>query len=325
MRLPSVTVLVTVKNSEDTVEKCINSILKLNYPNYKIYVTDGYSTDRTWEIIKILQKKFSNKIHAERIKGNIATAHNHMIKKVKTDFIAMTDADCVVDRNWLKNLIYGFSSKEIIATAGYCSTPKAVNMIQRLIGRELEDRFDNFPKFILRAPTMNLCVRTEIAKKVKFDERFDVAQETDWGYRLVKFGKMRYVPKAVVYHHHRPTLKSFFKQQFKYGRHMPLLYFKHMKMSTGDHISKPLMIFQEFIFLFACLFSIFSFFNPNFFILSMVLFIILFISYLFKSVNLAKKFYEIPLFFFLFFFRTVAWTVGLIFGLFDFFLKDDKI
>jgi GT2 family glycosyltransferase len=233
----------------------------------------------------------------------------------------MTDADCVVDENWLKNLISRFSSKEIIATAGYCSTPKTVNTIQRLIGRELEDRFDNFPKFILRAPTMNLCVRTEVAKKVKFDERFDVAQETDWGYRLAKFGRMRYVPKAVVYHYHRPTLKGFFKQQFKYGRNMPLLYFKHMRMSTGDHISKPIMIFQEFIFIFACLFLILSFFNPNFFALAISLFAILFISYLLKSINLVKNIFEIPLFFFLFFFRTVAWTIGLVFGLFDLFLK----
>lgn len=301
MSWPSVTVAVTAKNSKDTIEKCVKSLLNLNYPNYRIFITDAFSNDGTWEILKNLQKKYPKKISVDRKAGNIASGHNHIIKKSNTKFIAFTDSDCVADRNWLKNIISGFTSQDIIATAGFCSTPKTVNRLQRLIGRELEERFSNFPKFILRAPTMNLCVRTDVAKKVKFDERFDVAQETDWGYRLVKFGKMIHVPKAVVYHHHRPTLKSFFKQQFKYGRNVPLLYFKHIRMSTGDHITKPLMIFQEFIFLFASLFLIFSFFNSNFFVPSMVLFIVLFISYLFKSVNLAKKSYEIPLFFFLFF------------------------
>lgn len=318
---PSVTVLVTVKNSKETIERCVKSLLNLKYKNYRIYITDAFSTDGTWEELEKIKERHPKKIRLERIRGNIAKAHNHMIERTNTEFIAITDADCIVDKNWLKNLISGFSSKEIIATAGYCSTPKTVNTIQRLIGRELEGRFDNFPKFILRAPTMNLCVRTEVAKKVKFDERFDVAQETDWGYRLAKFGRMRYVSKAVVYHHHRATLKGFFKQQFRYGRNMPLLYFKHMRMSTGDHISKPIMIFQEFIFIFACLFSILYFFNPNFFILPISLFTILFISYIIKSVNLAKNIFEIPLFFFLFFFRTVAWAFGLVFGIFDLILK----
>ena len=51
-REPSVTVLVTARNSADTIKKCIDSILSQSYKNKKVYVTDAYSTDGTWEILK---------------------------------------------------------------------------------------------------------------------------------------------------------------------------------------------------------------------------------------------------------------------------------
>ena len=320
-RLPWVTILVTVKNSRDTIEKCINSLLKLNYPNYRIYVTDAFSTDGTYEILKKLKKKHPKKIKLERIKGNIAKAHNYMIKKVKTSFIAMTDADCVVDKNWLKNLISGFTSKDIIATAGFCSTPKKVNWLQKLIGLELEHRFKNFPEFISRAPTMNLCVKTSYAKKVKFNEKLEVAQETDWGYRLTKLGKMKYIPKAIVYHYHRPTLKSYFIQQFKYGKQMPLIYLKQYKEKiTGDHISTR-SIFLQLLFFDLTIFLFFlSIFFKFLFLPSIFLLIFLFIFYLCDILKFTRSIRNIFGILFIYFLRVIAWTIGILVGLIT--LKD---
>jgi cellulose synthase/poly-beta-1,6-N-acetylglucosamine synthase-like glycosyltransferase len=321
MKVPTVTVLVTVKNSKNTIQKCIKSILALNYPYFKVYITDAYSDDGTFEILKKLNKRYPQKIRLEQIRGNIAVAHNYMIKKTNTKFIAMTDADCVVDNNWLKNLISGFKSKDIIATTGFCSTPKLVNRLQKLIGIELEDRFRHAPKFVPRGPTMNLCVKSNYAKKIKFDERFDVAQETDWGYRLIKFGKMHYVSNAIVYHYHRPTIKSFLKQNFRYGRTMPLLYLKHKKKSTGDHLSKPIMILQEFILSFLFLFVLISiFYNP---LINVVLFfiILLFIIYFIDIFRFTKNPINIGLLIILYILRNLAWTIGMFFGIFDLIIK----
>jgi len=322
MKWPSITVLVTVKNSENTIGECIKSLLKLNYTNFRVYITDAYSDDGTFEILKKLKKRYSRKIKLDRIRGNIATAHNYMIKKTNTEFIAMTDADCVVDEDWLKNLISGFESEDIIATTGFCSTPKTAKGLQKLIGIELEDRFKHAPKFVLRGPTMNLCVRTSYAKKIKFDERFDVAQETDWGYRLTKLGKMHYVPKAIVYHYHRSTIKSFLKQHgFRYGKAMPLLYLKHKNRIAGDHLSKLIMILQEFIFCFLCLFTLISIFYNSFINIAIVFLIFLFISYFVDILKFTKDPMNIGLLIILYVLRNIAWTIGMIFGIFDLIFK----
>jgi len=97
---PSATVLVTVRNSKNTIKQCIESLLKLDYPNKKIYFIDAFSTDGTYEILK----NFRNRIILERLGGNPSVAYNHALKKIKTSYVALTDGDCLVKRNWLKML-----------------------------------------------------------------------------------------------------------------------------------------------------------------------------------------------------------------------------
>ncbi|MEM7825411.1 MAG: glycosyltransferase [Candidatus Aenigmatarchaeota archaeon] len=311
MKEKSVTVLITVKNSRDTIKDCIESILRLNYKNYKVYVVDAFSTDGTYEILK----SYGRRIKVERYKGNPPKAYNYAIEKIKTEFIAFTDGDCVVDKNWLKNLVSSFYSEEIGAVVGFCKTPENVNFLQKLIGIELEARFKKFPMFIPRGPTMNLCVRTKIAKDLKFDENLDVSYDADFGYRLnAKGKKILYQPKAIVYHYHRARWKGFFKQQLTYGKFVPLLYLRHRKMVKGDHISKSFMMVQPFIFYLAVLFLILSIFFSNFLKLATIFFILLFFIYFIDFIRLkTKKSYFFP-YILIFFIRTIAWCFGLILG-----------
>ncbi len=313
-KFPSVTVLVTVKNSANTMKKCIDSLLKLDYPNKKIICVDAFSTDGTYEILKI----FGKKIELYQKKGNMSVAYNWAFKKINTEFITFTNADCVVKKNWLKKLISGFTSNDIIATAGYCSTPKGVNKLQRLIGTELEYRFKNFPEFISRAPDMNLCVRTKIAKKVKWDERLNVTQETDWGYRLTQYGKMRYISDAIVYHYHRPTWKNYFKQQTKYGRNTPVLFLKHRRKIKGDHISTPFMMAEEYTFLSFLFFSLLAFLiHDIFFFVSFMTFIFLLFLYFADMIRFTKNIRDILTYYRIYLTRTVGWAIGLFFGILD--------
>ena len=311
-RLPSVTIHVTVKNAEETIKKCIGSLLKLDYPNKKIYVTEAYSTDKTYEILK----QFGNKITLERVRGSAPKAHNHAFKKIKSDLLAFTDADCVVDRNWLKNLVKVFNSPDVIAAGGFCKTPKNVNNLQRLIGIELEDRFHRMPRYVNRLPTMNFCVRTNAVKKVKMNESLTVTFEADWGSRLSKLGKIAYVPEAVVYHYHRSTLKNFFKQQLNYGKYVvktPQVYIKSRQF--GDYLSKPIMGLQLIVFNLFIISLIASAFSPPMTIISSSLIVVLLILYLLDILNFSKNIFDIFSYLGLFFIRTFAWTLGILSGI----------
>lgn len=308
---PSVTILISAKNAENTIENCIRSLFKQTYKNKKIYIIDNASTDRTYEILK----KIGKKIKLERMSGRVPKVLNHAIDRINTDLIAFTDADCVVDKNWLKNLISGFTSEEIVATAGYCGTPRNVNKLQELIGRELENRWKKFPEFISRAPTMNLCVRTKVAKKLKFDENYFWAWDTDFGYRLNEIGKMRYVPSAIIHHYHRATWMSFFKQQMNNAKiQSRLVLLEHRKSIKGDHISTFDMMLTLLLLGLSVLFFIVNFFNKSFSPLPQLFFTLFILKILIDSLKLSKTPTEFFWFVVIFLLRTIAWVIGMIIG-----------
>ena len=309
MKQPSVTILLTVRNSAGTIKKCVDSLLNQDYKNKKIYVTDAFSTDGTYEILK----KFGKKIKLEQVRGNMAIAYNHMLKKVNTEFVAFIDGDAIAEKDWLTRLIDAFE-EDSVAVGGKPLTPKTKNKLQELIGKELEFRFNKLPKYVSRLPTMNLCVRTEYAKKVIFRADLDVVQETEWGYRLTKYGKMIYEPAAVVWHHHRATWKSYFKQQMNYAKFVPTAYRSHKRKATGDEITPGLMVIQIPLLYLAALFFILSF-SKMFHQLWQFTFGFLCLLYVYMSAlittNISDFFYLILIFFV----RNIAWCIGGLIGL----------
>lgn len=310
---PSVTVLITLKNNLPTIKQCIESLLRQNYKNYKIFVVDAFSTDGSYDVLK----SFGKKIKLYRLRGWAPKAYNWAIRRINTDYVALIDGDCVADKNWLKELVKGFKSDDILAVAGFCGTPKDVSKLQSIIGRELESRFKTFPKYIPRAPTMNLCFKTETARKLRFDEELRVSFDTDFGYRLNMIGKMLYNKKAIIYHYHRAAWKNFFKQQYLSAVYVPRLYINHKKMSIGDKISKTTMIVQPFIFNLAVLGIILSAFSSLFLWLALAMMLLLFIIYVDNMVGLVRSFGDVLWFFAMFVVRTTAWSTGLIVGIYN--------
>jgi glycosyltransferase involved in cell wall biosynthesis len=307
---PSVTVLVTVKNSANTIEKCIDSLLDLDYPDFRVYVTDAYSTDGTWEKLQ----QYTGRIRLERIRENIAAAHNYMITQVETPMIAFTDADCYVAKDWLRNLVRSFSSEEVVAVGGYCGTAPNPNRLHTCIGAELEERFRRFPRFVNRLPTMNLAVHVSVAREVPFDERLDAGQEAEWGARVNRIGKMVYTPDAKVWHLHRTSWRAFFHQQFQYGRAMPLLIRNHPRAALGDYISTPGMAGQLILITSLEISVLVTLaFRSTWFVPSILL-IALIYWFLRSTIRLSRSPSEWFTFLGIFLVRTVAWELGILVG-----------
>ena len=58
---PLVSVIITTKNSERTLDRCLSTIKNQTYPNIELIVVDNNSTDKTKEIAKKYTKNVFNK------------------------------------------------------------------------------------------------------------------------------------------------------------------------------------------------------------------------------------------------------------------------
>jgi GT2 family glycosyltransferase len=160
-------------------------------------------------------------------------------------------------------------------------------------------------------------VRVDVAKKVRFNEKFFWSWESDFGYRLTKKGKMKYVPEAVVYHYHRSTWKSFFKQQLNNAKATPLLFLTKKKENIiGDHISTPEMGMTLLLAYISLGFLLISVLNTGFLKFSLISFTLLLLIFLKNSAKMAENINEGFWFLAIFFLRTIAWMIGLPLGIF---------
>jgi len=130
---PEVTVIVPCWNEETTIERTVNSLLELNYPQdkLKILVIDDGSTDNTWSKIQSFEKHANVRVfHKEN--GGKHTALNLGLEHTTTPFVGCLDADSVADSESLARIMSYFESKpETMAVAPSIIVSNTKNFIQK--------------------------------------------------------------------------------------------------------------------------------------------------------------------------------------------------
>jgi glycosyltransferase involved in cell wall biosynthesis len=95
-----VDVVLLTKNSEHLLSKCLSSIYQ-NVPVKNLIVIDGFSTDRTLQILDKFNEKYGN-ISLFQMKGSRAKARTEGISRVSTDWFMFVDSDVLLCKDWYK-------------------------------------------------------------------------------------------------------------------------------------------------------------------------------------------------------------------------------
>lgn len=223
---PSVTVVVPVRNGEQTIEPLLESLQKLDYNNDKVEViiVDGNSTDMTQDIVK----KYPVKLVVEKKKG-LNVARNTGIKKGNGEIVAFTDSDCIVPSNWVTKIVENFKNPQVSCVGGSAKalnsdfvSQYADNSIVRLMPFFTKrEELDKVKPFFRHPAGCNMAYRKKVAEEIGyFDENIQYGfDEVEFADRVCKAGyKMVLDPNVLVWHKHRSTLGEFLKQNFQYGR-----------------------------------------------------------------------------------------------------------
>lgn len=98
--MQQVDVVLLTKNSEHMLSKCLTSIYQ-NVPVKNLIVIDGFSTDRTLQILDKFNKKYGN-ISLFQVEGSRAKARTEGISRVGTDWFMFVDSDVLLCKDWYK-------------------------------------------------------------------------------------------------------------------------------------------------------------------------------------------------------------------------------
>jgi cellulose synthase/poly-beta-1,6-N-acetylglucosamine synthase-like glycosyltransferase len=313
VKLPGVSIIVATLNSESTIDECLRSILELDYPKQllEVIVVDGGSKDSTVERVKA----HSVKVISTQL--NTPAGYNSALKTIKNEIVGFIDSDAKVERQWLKKLVRHLNSPKVAGASGTIATWNKNKLVPRCIGYELSYRYNRLPREIRRVATMNLILRKRLIEEVVgYDEALSTQYDTDLGIRIAGAGyKIAFDSSVICYHFHRPTLREFFRQQFKYGQNTWRLYFKHPQLIKGDEITDWWMNFQPILYAVAAISLVISVIT-NFNLIALSIFLATAITatliYALSAVKISRAFHDLSAMFLIviYFTRAIAWTLG---------------
>ncbi len=240
--------MIPTKNNADILERCLESIRDLDFEGeVEVVIVDGNSTDSTVDVAQ----RYGCKVVYED-KGTISYARDIGVKNADGRFIAFTDADCAVDRNWLKELVKHFD-EDVAAVGGPNLTPEDDTEFAKCVGLVLSflskpgSRYGLAEEQVMEIyhnPTCNVMYRKEVLEEVGgFNYHLVTVDDEELDYRIKKRGyRILYTPSAKVDHYRRPTWRKFIRMAYNYGIGRMQAIKLHSDMGRWFHYTPSLII-----------------------------------------------------------------------------------
>jgi hypothetical protein len=133
---------------------------------------------------------------------------------------------------------------EVVAAGGTYGIVNSDRLLARMIHAEILERHGRMTPEVDFLGSFNLACRKDAFEAAGgFDEAFRAAsgEDNDLSYRLADAGGgLRFVPGAVVAHHHPERLLPYLRTQARHGYWRMKLYAKHPRRAGGDRYAGAL-------------------------------------------------------------------------------------
>jgi glycosyltransferase involved in cell wall biosynthesis len=250
--MPSVTVIVPVRNEGRSVEGTLRSLLTQEFPGrYEVIVADGGSDDDTVPVVRRLQGEFAHLKLVYNPTRFSSAGRNAAARHMTGDYAVVVDGHChVPDPHYLRNLVVAFerSGADSLGRPQPLDVPAptkfqaavAVARSSRLGHNPDSDIFSDQAKFVPPQSTAGAYRRGVFHKVGLFDERFDACEDVEFNERVHRAELSCYfTPVLKIVYHPRKTWGALFRQLGRYGCGRARLAAKHPGSLTLPALVPP--------------------------------------------------------------------------------------
>ena len=190
MKIPKISVLMTIYNHENYLKYSINSILKQSFKNWELIAIDNGSTDNTKKILKSFSDKRIKKIF---LKKNIGRTNclNYRLEFCRGEYIAIQDSDDISLSLRLEKQLQSFNkNKDLYLVATNC---QLINEKNKIVKKEyINYKNKNLRELLYQniiAHSTVMYKKSLISKVGKYPRNFKYAQ--DYAFYLKVFKKFK--------------------------------------------------------------------------------------------------------------------------------------
>jgi glycosyltransferase involved in cell wall biosynthesis len=196
-------IIIPVYNAENTLKRCLDSILNQSYNNYEIILVNDGSKDNSENICLNYSNQYKNVKYVKKENGGASSARNKGIDEANGDYILFVDSDDYVDSNYF-DVLKDNCIEDGLAIFTY-TWLKASGLEKRNISTDV-----NAPLFEkVKSLTLNRSINSPYSKifdralieqaHLRFDERMPVAEDFNFCLRYIMMSNQVFVSNQSVY------------------------------------------------------------------------------------------------------------------------------
>jgi glycosyltransferase involved in cell wall biosynthesis len=257
---PLVTVIIPTRNEEQHIGRCLDSVLKNDYPRSRmeILIVDGMSEDRTREIIG----EYAQKNDCIKLIDNphLFTPHalNLGVRNARGEIVVTFGAHTTYSSNYLSTVVRYLKSGEADCVGSVAETrSEGGSLTGEAIATALSCSFGvgnshmrtgvKTPRFVDTASCPGY--RKEIFERIGlFDEELVRNQDDEFNSRLRKSGgKVLLVPDIVSYYTSRNSIKKLSRMMYQYGYFKVRVAQKLGGVYTFRQLAPPVLVASFFL------------------------------------------------------------------------------
>lgn len=220
----NVSVIATVLNESDAIERLLESLASQTRPPDQVVIADGGSTDGTLEILEAWAAAGRLGLRVLRVPGaNISAGRNEAIAVAQGPVVASVDAGVRLDSGWLEALVAPFEQdqggRDVHVVSGwFVADPHT--LFEAAMGATVLPSLREIDPASFLPSSRSVAFRREAWAAVGgYPEWIDFCEDLIFDLRLrERYAPFEFAPEAVVYFRPRGSLRSFFKQYYQYAR-----------------------------------------------------------------------------------------------------------
>lgn len=181
--MPTISIIVPVYNSKNTIKRCIDSILSQSFSDFELILIDDGSIDKSAYICDEYKKSDNRVIVVHNTNHGVSFTRNTGLELAKGEYITFIDSDDYVEEDYLKNL---FNPQFDFTVCGYTTVDnlgnvRSKNQYTSVFYKNTEqiDWFELFKGNMLHTPFAKLF-KLDIIKKnnIIFDTHISCGEDT---------------------------------------------------------------------------------------------------------------------------------------------------
>jgi poly-beta-1,6 N-acetyl-D-glucosamine synthase len=229
---PRVSIIVPAYNEEKVVARTIETLVEADYPNKEIIIVDDGSQDNTFEVASRFAGRNLKVVH--RPNGGKFAALNTGIAVSTGEIIITVDADSMIGRAAVAEIVKGFENPEVAGVAGNLKVFNRDKLLTRLQALEyitqiqiVRRAFENFGSLTVASGAFSAFRKTAIEEAGWYDPDY-LLEDFDITIKLLKSHQILHGNnEAVCYTEAPETLRDVYKQRLSWFRGDYQNFWKH--------------------------------------------------------------------------------------------------